>query len=177
MSGSLRAVSSNTALLEAARLVAPEGVHVVAYDGLATLPHFNPDVEEAAPLPEAVRHLRAEVEQADGLVLCSPEYAHGVPGSLKNALDWLVGGPEFYQKPVALLHASPHSVHAPAILREVIATMSGRLVEGASITLPLRGLRLDAASIAAHPTFAPALRHAVAAFVQAIRDFQHEKAV
>src|SRR4029450_8065808 len=91
VSGSLRARSSNTAALAAASRVAPDGVLVQLYDGLATLPHFNPDHdEEGAEPPAPVAGLRTLIAGADGVLLSTPEYAHGLPGVLKNALDWLV---------------------------------------------------------------------------------------
>jgi len=166
ISGSLRAVSSNTELLRAAALLAPTGVEVELYAGLGDLPHFNPDVEDA-DLP-AVADLRARVAAADGLLICSPEYAHGVPGSLKNMLDWLVGGSEFWNKPVALFNASPGSIHAQAQLAETIRTMAGRLVDDAILAVPLRGRELDAAAIAADPALAEPIRAALAAFAAAI---------
>jgi NAD(P)H-dependent FMN reductase len=167
ISGSLRAVSSNTSLLRAAALLAPEGVEVTLYGGLGELPHFNPDLEACEPA--AVTALRAQVRQADGLLISSPEYAHGVPGSLKNALDWLVGGEEFVGKPVALFNASPRAVHAQASLRETIATMSGVLVEEASIAVDLLARKLDAEAIAAQPDLAGAVRAALAAFARRLR--------
>lgn len=167
ISGSLRAASSNTALLRAAALLAPEGVEITVYGGLGELPHFNPDLEEAEP--PAVTELRHQVRIADGLLISSPEYAHGVPGVLKNALDWLVGGDEFIGKPVALLNASPRAIHAQASLRETVITMSGRIVDEASIAVPLLAKNLDAADIAAHPEMSKAVEAAVVAFARAIQ--------
>jgi NAD(P)H-dependent FMN reductase len=87
ISGSLRAASSNTAVLQAAIELAPPDVEIVRCDGLSELPHFNPDLDDAnAPAP--VANWRAQLKAADGVLISSPEYAHGVPGSLKNALDW-----------------------------------------------------------------------------------------
>lgn len=169
VSGSLRAVSSNTELLRAAALLAPAGMEVVEYTGLGTLPHFNPDLEAGA-LPAAAADLRARVGGADALLVSSPEYAHGVPGSLKNALDWLVGGPELVGKPVALLNASPRAVHAQASLAETVNTMSGRLVERASVAVPLLGRGLDASAIAADPEMAATLRAALTALAEAVRE-------
>lgn len=166
ISGSLRAVSSNTALLRAAAALAPEGVEITLYGGLGDLPHFNPDLEEKEP--PSVTDLRARVRMADGLLISSPEYAHGVPGVLKNALDWLVGGEEFVYKPVALLNASPRATHAQASLRETITTMSGRLVAEASIDVPLLGKNLDEGKIIAHPEISGALVAAIDAFTRAI---------
>ncbi|MGN6149776.1 MAG: NADPH-dependent FMN reductase, partial [Rhizomicrobium sp.] len=84
ISGSLRAVSTNTALLRAAMLLRPAGMTIDFYDGLATLPHFNPD-DDVEPLPLTVADWRAKVAAAEGLLISSPEYARGIPGSLKNA--------------------------------------------------------------------------------------------
>jgi len=173
ISGSLRAVSSNTALLRAAIVLAPEGVEIRLYGGLSELPHFNPDLEDHEP--PAVTDLRARVRWADGLLISSPEYAHGVPGAMKNALDWLVGGDELIYKPVALLNASPRSHHAQDSLAETIRTMSGRLVAAASVAVPLLGTRLDEAGIVADPGLAELVRSAILAFVQAIEGFRAEE--
>lgn len=157
LSGSLRTVSSNSATLEAAALLAPAGMVLTRYTGLAGLPHFNPDLDGDAP-PADVLELRRLVGAADGLLLSSPEYAHGMAGSFKNGLDWLVRSLEFPGKPVALINVAPRASHAEAQLREVLTTMSARLVDGAMLTLPIQGSKLDAAGIAANPAFAGPLR-------------------
>ncbi len=114
--GSLRAASINAAVLEAAALLAPAGLNIVQYSGLDELPIFNPDLDKDFP-PDPVRRLREDVGLSDGLLIASPEYAHGVAGGLKSALDWLVGGPEFYQKPVAVLNASARGSRGRAFAR------------------------------------------------------------
>jgi len=130
ISGSLRARASNTSLLRLAMKVAPDDMTIVMYDGLASLPHFNPDDDVGVP-PAPVLALRAQVGEADGLLICSPEYAHGMPGSLKNALDWLVSALEPIGMPVLLVSASPSGAeHAHAQLLEVLRTMSMQVVDG-----------------------------------------------
>jgi len=124
--GSLRAQSSNLALLRAAAAIAAE---VEIYDGLADLPHFNPDddVEGATP-PPAVAELRTTLADADGILISSPEYAHGVPGSLKNMLDWLVSDGALVDKPVAVINASPvGGEFARDSLVETLRTMNWRV--------------------------------------------------
>ncbi len=168
--GSLRAGSSNGALLAAAAAVAPPGVEVVLYDGLGALPPFNPDLDREADdprLPAAVRDLRARVAAADALVVSSPEYAHGVAGAFKNLLDWLVGGSGLPGKPVAQLHATGRADHAPAQTAETLRTMSARLVDGASATVEVAGR--PAAALAADPAAAGVLRSALAALAAAAR--------
>ena len=168
ISGSLRAVSSNSAALRAVQLLAPPGIEVLPWHGLDTLPHFNPDLDgELAPAtPPAVLELRRQVEGCAAIFISSPEYAHGVPGSLKNALDWLVSCAEFPDKPVALINTAPHASHAQASLAETLSTMSARLVREACVTLPLPGRKLDGAGIAADAELAAILRDATTALLR-----------
>lgn len=155
ISGSLREASLNTMLLRALARIAPDGVDVRLYGGLGELPLFNPDIEATDPAP--VRQLRERILAADALVIASPEYAHGVTGAMKNALDWMVGNESFVDKPVALLNASPRATHAQAALRETIVTMSARLVDEACITVPILGSGLDEEAVVNHPQIRPAL--------------------
>ena len=166
ISGSLRRVSSNTALLRAAARLAPAGMEVVLYGGLGDLPHFNPDLEEAEP--SQVTDLRAQVRSVDGLLISSPEYAHGVPGSLKNALDWVVGTGEFVSKPVALINTSPRAFHAQASLRETLTTMSAQVVSDACVELPLLGKKLDVTGILADEDIPGVIRAGLIQFAAAI---------
>src|SRR5262249_55090254 len=136
--GSLRADSSNASVLEALALVLGSGHELTRYDGLGELPAFNPDLDVEPP-HFAVRALRDQIAMADALLVSSPEYAHGVPGALKNALDWLVSGVEIYGKPVALLNPSPRSLFAHAQLAETLRTMGAALPDAACVTLPVAG--------------------------------------
>ena len=138
ISGSLRQRSSNTMLLRALASVAPPDVAVVLYDGLGALPHFNPDLdEEGTSVPTTVGDLRTLLIGADAIVLSSPEYAHGVPGTLKNMLDWLVSTGELVGKPVALLNASPAGgEYAQRALIETLRTMNWQVLESASRISP-----------------------------------------
>jgi NAD(P)H-dependent FMN reductase len=161
ISGSLRTNSANTAVLEATRLVAPADMTIARYAGLAALPPFNPDDDGEAP-PRAVAALRKAVGQADALIMSSPEYAHGVPGTLKNLLDWLVASLEFPGKTVALINASPRARHAQAQLVETLTTMNAVLAPAAPVDIPLLGRHLDAAAIAADAELGGLLRGVLA---------------
>ena len=167
ISGSLRDASSNSAVLDALPLLAPPGVEITRYAGLGALPHFNPDLDGETP-PTEVTELRTLVGAADGLVLSSPEYAHGIAGSFKNGLDWLVRSLEFPGKPIAIINAAPRASHAEAQMREILHTMSARLVDEAMLTLPVQGSRLDAAGIAGSEAFAAPLRQMLERFAAAI---------
>ena len=166
ISGSLRAASTSTAVLRATAKLAPPGVDVASYDGLATLPFFDPDLDGEPP-PVPVLNLRAEIGRCDALLICSPEYARGIAGALKNALDWLVSSAEFPGKPTAVINASQRATHADASLRLVLDTMSAHLIAPASITLPLLGRGLDADGIVADAVLSARLRAALEALCEA----------
>ena len=143
ISGSLRATSSTAAIVRAAVALAPPGVVVEIFDGLAALPHFSPDLD-VEPLPPPVAALRAALGASRGLILATPEYAHGMPGSLKNALDWLVSATEPIGMPVLLVSASPGgAAHVHAQFSEVLRTMSMRLIDGGAHVLARSHLAAD----------------------------------
>ena len=161
ISGSLRAGSLNTEVLRACAILAPPSIHVTMFDGLASLPHFNPDLDvQGVVLPAGVEDFRSQIGDADALLISSPEYAHGVPGSLKNALDWLVSSSEMLYKPIGLLNISPRSTHAYTSLLEILRTMSTLLIPGALVELPLTRSMVSAERIAANPEIADRLRSA-----------------
>jgi NAD(P)H-dependent FMN reductase len=138
ISGSLRRVSTNTALLKAMAGNAPLGTTLELFDDLGGLPIFNPDHEDELT-PESVLHLASHVRTADGLVISCPEYAHGIPGGLKNALDWLVSRDEIPFKPVMLVRASQRNDISHASLQEVLRTMSVRLMPEPTLSIHLLG--------------------------------------
>lgn len=136
ISGSLRTASLNSAFCRAAARLAPPSLRVTLAD-LSELPLFNPDLE--AHPPDSVQDFRSLVGGADALLIASPEYAHGVSGVMKNALDWLVSYEGTVYKPIALINASPRAHHAYEALREILQTMSTTIIDGASISVPLLG--------------------------------------
>src|SRR5688572_21658179 len=133
ISGSLRRTSANSALVGAVAHLAPDTVDVSIYGELAELPPFNPDVNDDAA-PTAVVRFRAALTACDAVLIASPEYAHGVPGVLKNALDWVVASGELIDTPIALINTSARATHAWTSLVETLSVMSARVVLDASIT-------------------------------------------
>lgn len=144
ISGSLRAGSTNTALLRtaevvAAEVVAAEPLSAVLFDGLGRLPHFNPD-DDRDPLHPAVADLRSTIARADALLFSSPEYAGGLPGTFKNLLDWTVGGGETYGMPVAWVNVSTAPTgagEAQDSLRKVLGRTGADIVEAACVHIPV----------------------------------------
>src|SRR6516225_5225222 len=169
ISGSLRHASTNTAALEALAKLAPEDVKVLVYRDLAKLPPFNPDDDvEDRPKPEPVETLRALIGASDALIIAAPEYAHGLPGALKNALDWLVASETFAGKPVALINTSPRAFHAQASLREILSTMAARMMPEAFAEPSLAGKSLTADEVLADPANARKLKETLEALGRAL---------
>jgi NAD(P)H-dependent FMN reductase len=143
VSGSLRGLSTNTALLRTAQAVAPIRMVTVLYDELGDLPHFNPDddVESVDRIDPAVARLRAAIHAADGVLFCTPEYACALPGSFKNLLDWTIGDNHvrsMYRKPVAWIVASLRGAeNAYQSLRTVLGYANAEIVESACVQIPV----------------------------------------
>lgn len=138
LSGSLRRVSTNSALLRALAENAPPGVKLEISDLIGDLPIFNPD-REGVLTPPAVEAFGRSIREAEGLVFACPEYAHGIPGGLKNALDWMVSRDEIPNKPVLIVRASTRSDYALSALQEVLRTMSLRLKPEIGFSVHLLG--------------------------------------
>ncbi|MEP2653950.1 MAG: NADPH-dependent FMN reductase [Paraglaciecola sp.] len=144
ISGSLRKASYNSAAINALKILAPSDVEIVIGE-IGDLPLFNPD-RESEHIPPLLK-LKNALDKSSGLILATPEYAHGISGPLKNALDWLVSGKEFPYKPIMLINTSPRASHAQASLKEVLITMSGNLIENAHVSVPLLSSKLDSGGI------------------------------
>jgi len=137
LSGSLHSSSANSALVRLASSLSDALVSVDIFDKLNQLPYFNPEID-VEPAPQAVAELRAAIQAADGLLIATPEYAHEMPGVLKNALDWLVGSGELYGKPVAVLSAAPSAErgeYARRALQQTLAAQGSRLVLSATVAV------------------------------------------
>jgi chromate reductase, NAD(P)H dehydrogenase (quinone) len=171
ISGSLRRASTNTATLEALARLAPQGVRVLVYRDLARLPPFNPDDDdEEQPKPEPVERFRELVAASDAIVIAAPEYAHGLPGAFKNALDWLVASETFAGKRVVLINAAPRAFHAQADLREILSTMAARLVPEAFATLPLGARGVGVEEVLKDAGCARRLKESLDALIRALHE-------
>ena len=170
ISGSLRAASTNTAVLRTARAVAPEGIEAVLYEGMAALPHFNPDDDaEGAPVHPAVAELRAGIAAAGALLFCTPEYAGALPGSFKNLLEWTVGDAGTYDKRVGWINAAGPAAPTGAAdahdsLRKVMRYVHAAVVEAACVRIPVQRSDVGPDGLIADP----AIRERIAATLLAL---------
>jgi chromate reductase, NAD(P)H dehydrogenase (quinone) len=138
--GSLRSGSTNEALLRSVASLLPPDVDADFYDGVSALPHFNPD-DDQDPLPPTVANLRSRVAAADAILFSTPEYAGAMPGSLKNVLDWTVGGVETSDKPVAWINISTSSGGAAQThesLTTVLRYTGTRVIDAACVRIPVQ---------------------------------------
>lgn len=126
ISGSLRSNATNTAILKYLKIVTEE-VDIEIYGGLADLPHFSPLVNEEET-PDSVVDFYDKIKEADAVIICTPEYAFGVPGTLKNALDWTVSTGIFYQKPVALITAASSGEKAHQAMLWILEAISAKVI-------------------------------------------------
>ena len=145
ISGSLREKSLNAALLRTAASVALQNMSLDLNKDIEYLPLFNQDIDRSSN-PSVCRFCNA-IKRADAIIIASPEYAHGISGPLKNALDWLVGGLEFVDKPVAIYDISSRYEHSKESLREVLRTMSADIVDKASFVFGVLGQHQSSDSI------------------------------
>lgn len=169
VSGSLRAASTNTAVLRTARAVAPRSIESVLYDGLPALPHFNPDEDAGAP-PRPVAELRRQVHEADAVLFCTPEYAGALPGALKNLLEWLIGDDDtrsIYEKPVAWINAAPRgATDAHDSLRKVLGYAHATVLDEVNAEIAVAVSQIGSNG----EVDDEAVRAAITSVMQALRD-------
>jgi chromate reductase, NAD(P)H dehydrogenase (quinone) len=170
ISGSLNASGTITTFVRAIAALAPAHMTVTLYDGLGDLPHFSPD-RDGDDAPAAVTDLRAQLRAADGVLICTPEYAYGMPGSLKNAFDWIVSSGEFVNKPVAALSASPYPTggeRAHASLLLTLTALNADVPDGCALTVPLVRTKMATDGAVTDAATAQALRSVLDALARVI---------
>jgi len=130
ISGSPRPGSVSSIILRAASEFVGTGVEFILYESVLDLPHFNPDAD-SVPADPAVEKLRTILRTADGVMICTPEYAFSIPSILKNALEWVVSSGELYEKPLLPISTSPSPPggdKAHAELRMVLKALGARTI-------------------------------------------------
>lgn len=144
--GSTRKTSTNLSLLHAIRSLTETKFTFSIFQGLANLPHFNPDLDNDTP-PSEVIEFRKLLRGADGILICTPEYAMGVPGILKNAIDWTVSSCEFSKKPVALITASSLGEKGHASLLETLKIIESNITEETQLRISYAKTKISQAGV------------------------------
>lgn len=169
-SGSLRAKSLNSAVVRTVADLCVPPLSTSIYGGLGALPFFNADIEQVSP-PPSVIEFRGLLKAADAVLIASPEYAHGTTGVLKNGLEWVVGGGELVDKPVAIVTASPSFTggdRAQAWLKETLEVMGARVLPE-SLPIPCAGAKISDGRVTSEETLA-SLKIVLEAMANAVED-------
>ncbi len=169
ISGSLRTGSSNHNILRFLGEMAPENVEYTIYDGLAQIPPFDPGNDNESP-PDAVAEFRRLIEQADAIIICTPEYAFGVPGQFKNALDWTVSSCSFTGKPTALITASTGGENAHAALLKILGAIDAILSDETTLLISFIRSKMDADGNVADADTAASVKAVFNALLKSIAD-------
>lgn len=142
ISGSTRQNSTNHRLIKAISEISTNIFDIQFYNGLSLLPHFNPD-DDNDNVSKEVTHFRQLLNDADGVIICTPEYAHGVPGSLKNAIDWTVGTSEFSHKPTVLITASTDGKYGHQSLMETLRVIEAENIDAMHLSISFASTKIS----------------------------------
>lgn len=134
ISGSTRASSTNLNLIKAIANLSTDLFEITVFEGLTEIPHFNPDFDTENP-PQKVTDFRNILSAHEGILICTPEYAMGVPGTLKNAIDWTVSSMEFSKKPIALITASSMGQKGHQSLLETLHIIEANVSEETALLI------------------------------------------
>ena len=142
ISGSTKEYSTNRNLIHAFAEMAMDFFDVTIFAGLMDIPQFNPD-NDNENAGDQVAGLRRQLREADGVLICTPEYAMGVPGTLKNAIDWTVSSAEFYHKPTALITASSSGEKGHASLLETLKVIDANITDETQLLISHAKLKVS----------------------------------
>lgn len=142
ISGSTRQNSTNHRLIEAITDIMKENFDIQLYDGLSLLPYFNPD-DDGEHVSKEVTLFRQLLGNADGVIICTPEYAHGVPGILKNAIDWTVGSGNFSHKPTLLVTASTDGKCGHQSLMETLRVIEAKNIDTLQLLISFASTKIN----------------------------------
>jgi len=151
--------------------MAPNGVDITTFDDLREIPAFD----DGADHPAAVLHFRRQLQDVDGIIICTPEYAFGVPGALKNAIDWTVGTGELVNKPVALVTASTGGQHAHAGMLLILKALSADISEEISALISHVRSKLDAKGNISDAATEAVLKSVLNNLILKIKETIHDK--
>lgn len=132
--GSTRTHSANLSIIQYVEKLLTEEAEVEIYGALSLLPHFNPDLDKERA-PDIVETLRGKIKNAEGVLICTPEYVFSLPGALKNAIEWCVSTTIFSEKPVALITASASGVKAHESLQLIMKTIYADVEDGTQLLI------------------------------------------
>src|SRR5215213_2067093 len=169
ISGSTRKSSSNLLLIKAIAALSLKDLDIKVYNKLSQLPHFNPDVDDNN-LPEIIEEFRNEINEADGVLICTPEYVYSLPGSLKNAIEWTVSTILFLNKPVALITASGLGEKAHESLQLIMKTVGAEFNEQTQLLIQGARSKVNSNEEIIDETTLIQIKELISAFIKSLRE-------
>ena len=168
ISGSTRANSINHSLINAIKLLTEYELEIKTFAGIAELPQFNPDDDNETVAPVVV-DFRQQLDEAAGVLICTPEYAHGVPGALKNAIDWTISSSQFPHKPTMLITASTGGEYGHRALMETLKAIEAKNIDELQMIIPFAKTKISMHNEITDETTLAATRELIARFITTIR--------
>lgn len=166
ISGSTKAASTNGLYIKAIAHLLGEDFGVSNFPSIADIPHFNPDLDLENP-PESIQDLRFKIQQADGVIISTPEYAMGLPGSLKNLLDWTVSSASLSGKPVLALVASTQGEKAHQSIIDILTVLEAGV---SALLIPFAKAKINSeALVTDNPTLTD-LKNTILSFVASMEN-------
>lgn len=163
ISGSIRSQSTNLNYIKAIGELSADIFSIEIFERLLDIPAFNPDDDGDDP-PAVVTDFRNQLRNADGILICTPEYAMGVPGSLKNAIDWTVSSMEFSHKPVALITASLSGLKGHAALLETLHVIEAKITADTGLIISFAKTKISADCTITDEAVSAAVKKLIEAF-------------
>ena len=163
ISGSTRKNSVNDNLIKAITELSAATMEIIVFHGIEKIPHFNPDNDDEN-VPEEVRRFRKQLDASAGVLICTPEYAHGVPGTLKNAIDWTVSSSNFPHKPTLLITAATDGSFGHKALMETLKAIQAKNIENLQLVIPFVKTKVSRDGIITDEATLIALKQLVADF-------------
>ena len=170
--GSTREQSANLSILHHLASITTEELQVEIYHDLAALPHFNPDLD-MDKAPEIVEEFRSKIRNAEGVIICTPEYIFSLPGALKNAIEWCVSTTIFSEKPVALITASASGSKAHESLQLIMKTIYANVKNETQLLIQGAKGKIDGAGKITDAVTSAQLRDLAAAFATQLNQAQN----
>ena len=169
ISGSLRAASTNLKIIENVAKLAADRLKISICQNLSKLSAFNPDLDgEGVNPPPEIAHLRRQINEADGVLICTPEYVFAVPGALKNAIDWTVSSGAFMNKPTALITASGLGEKAHESLLLTLRTLEAKIGENSALLISHARTKVNSEGVISDEATIEALKLLIESFFRTI---------
>ncbi len=167
--GITRKNSTNHSLIKAIADLSAESLDITVFNGIADLPQYNPD-NDGDNVASEVADFRQQLNYADGIFICTPEYAHGVPGTLKNAIDWTISSAEFPHKPTILITASTDGSYGHRALLETLKAIEAKNIDNLQMVISFAKTKISIDNEITHEKTLVDVKALIATFIETLNE-------